>query len=169
MDQLPEELDRRGVGFLKPGEALARWGKDAYHLPLPVFPTTWAGSGGMEFFLGNAAQQAIFQLMIHTFSVARLSGNPDLLDLALWLAQSDNLHLIQWFGRSGPEAEVSAYFTPREWWDIGPQGIIVEQQRVYQNVLHAMEPHLPGRIRPVTAAPRRAARPLEPIGIEQRY
>ncbi len=116
MDQLPYELDRRGVGFLKPGEALARWGKDAYHLPLPVFPTT-----------------------------------------------------IQWFGRSGPEAEVSAYFTPREWWDIGPQGIIVEQQRVYQNVLRAMEPHLPGRIRPVTAAPRRAARPLEPIGIEQRY
>src|SRR5262249_6817199 len=77
--------------------------------------------------------------------VARLTGDETLLDLALWLAQSDNLHLIQWFGRSGPEAEVSAYFTPREWWDLGANGIIVEQQRVYENVLRAMEPHLPGR------------------------
>jgi alpha-amylase len=121
----------------------------------------------MEFFLGNAAQQAILQLMIHTFGVARLTGNPELVDLALWLAQSDNLHLIQWFGRSGPEAEVSAYFTPREWWELGPQAIITEQQRVYEYVLHAMETHLPGRARPrVNTAPRRRR---EPIGIEQRY
>jgi alpha-amylase len=167
MERLPHELDRRGVGFLTPGETLARWGRDAYPMPLPVFPTTWAGSGGMEFFLGNAAQQAILQLMIHTFGVARLTGQPELLDLALWLAQSDNLHLIQWFGRVGPEAEVSAYFTPREWWDIGPNGIIVEQQRVYENVLRAMEYYLPGR---EGARPRRRPAPaLEPIGIEQRY
>jgi alpha-amylase len=165
MDRLPHELAHRGVAYRTPGEALAEWGAGAYHLPLPVFPTTWAGSGGMEFFLGNAAQQAILQLMIHTFGVARLTGQPELVDLALWLAQSDNLHLIQWFGRSGPEAEVSAYFTPREWWELGPQAIIAEQQRVYSNVLHALEAHLPGRTRPRrNTAPRRA-----PIGIEQRY
>ncbi|HEY7973748.1 MAG TPA: hypothetical protein VID72_00260, partial [Ktedonobacterales bacterium] len=119
---------------------------------------------------GNAAQQAILQLMIHTYGVARLTGQPELIDLALWLAQSDNLHLIQWFGRSGPEAEVSAYFTPREWWDIGPSRIIVEQQRVYQNVLRAMEPHLPGRM-PATPPRRRGrtAPKLEPIGLEQIY
>src|SRR6516164_8267395 len=101
MDHLPDELSRRGVAWRMPSEALAEWGAEAYHLPLPVFPTTWAGTGGMEFFLGNAAQQAILQLMIHTFGVARLTGNPALVDLALWLAQSDNLHLIQWFGRVG--------------------------------------------------------------------
>jgi alpha-amylase len=66
-----------------------------------------------------------------------------LLDLAIWLAQSDNLHLIQWFGRSGPEAEVSSYFTPDEWWPLGPNGIIYEQQQVYLNALYAMEPYLP--------------------------
>src|SRR5262249_57325281 len=140
------------------------------------------------FFLGNAAQQAVFQLMIHTLSVARLTGDETLLDLALWLAQSDNLHLIQWFGRSGPEAEVSAYFTPREWWDLGPNGIIVEQQRVYENVLRAMEPHLPGRwVEPPVRRPARrraatanghdglvapaglAALRQEPLGIEARY
>jgi alpha-amylase len=66
--------------------------------------------------------------------------------LALWLAQSDNLHLIQWYGRSGPEAEVSAYFTPSEWWALGPNGVIYEQQQVYLNALRAMEPYLPVRI-----------------------
>lgn len=174
IDRLPEELAHRGAGFLTPSEAIARFSGDTYYLPLPIFPTTWAGSGGMEFFLGNAAQEAVFQLMIHTFGVARLTGDPDLLDLAMWLAQSDNLHLIQWFGRFGPEAEVSAYFTPREWWDIGPMGIISEQQRVYENVIRAIEPYLPARrraqsrrMRPLAPLP--PIRELEPLGIEARY
>ncbi len=175
MDHLPEEILRRGAGFLTPSEALARWSDQVHHLPLPVFPTTWAGSGGMEFFLGNAAQQAIFQLMIHVFSVARLTGDAELLDLALWLAQSDNLHLIQWFGRSGAEAEVSAYFTPREWWDLTPNGIIWNQQQVYDNTLRAMEYFLPGQVH---SRARRAFTQLvararthepEPVGIEARY
>jgi alpha-amylase len=100
----------------------------------------------MEFFLGNAAQQTIFYYMGQVYNMAKLSENPDLLDLAIWLAQSDNLHLIQWFGRAGSEAEVSAYFTPNEWWHLGANGIITEQQQVYLNVLHAMEPYLPARL-----------------------
>jgi hypothetical protein len=46
----------------------------------------------------------------------------------------------------------------------------VEQQRVYQNVLRAMEPHLPGRM-PATPPRRRGrtAPKLEPIGLEQIY
>ena len=100
----------------------------------------------MEFFLGNSAQQTIFQLMGYVYDMAKLTENPDLLDLAIWLAQSDNLHLIQWFGRSGPQAEVSSYFTPDEWWPLGANGIIHEQQQVYINALHAMEPYLPARL-----------------------
>ncbi len=177
IESLPAECERRGVRFVLPSEVLAQHGDNAQHLPLPVFPTTWAGSGGMEFFLGNDAQQAIFQLMTHCYSVARLSENPELLDLALWLLQSDNLHLIQWFGRGGSEAEVSAYFTPREWWNLGPDNIIVEQQRVYQNALRAMEFHLPSRNRPAKGGRKRAPsakqRELElankVVGIEQRY
>ena len=143
--RLPEELTQRGMQTRKPSEIIAELGDQSFHLPLPGFPSTWAGSGGMEFFLGNKAQQAIFQLMLHIHGLAKLTDNPELLDLALWLGQSDNLHLIQWFGHSGSEAEVSAYFTPREWWDLGPAGIIHEQQQVYLNFLHAMEPFLPGR------------------------
>jgi alpha-amylase len=173
IERLPQELDHRGASFLTPSEALQRFQGRESHLPLPVFPTTWAGSGGLEFFLGNAAQQAIFQLMIHTYGVARLSENPALMDLALWLAQSDNLHLIQWFGRSGPEAEVSAYFTPREWWELGPDRIIVEQQRVYENCLRAMEYHLPHASKdaaPNGRAPRRVrSRATQPLGVEARY
>jgi alpha-amylase len=100
----------------------------------------------LEFFLGNSAQQTIFQLMGQVYGLAKLTENPELLDLAIWLAQSDNLHLIQWFGRSGSESEVSSYFTPDEWWPLGSNGIIHEQQQVYINALYAMEPYLPARL-----------------------
>ena len=68
--------------------------------------------------------------------------NEKLIDLALWLTQSDNLHLIQWFGRTGSEAEVSAYFTPGEWWRLGPNGIIWELQQVYKNFIRALDTYL---------------------------
>ncbi|MFI5272991.1 MAG: glycoside hydrolase family 57 protein [Ktedonobacterales bacterium] len=183
LDHLPDALYRRGAQFLLPSEALDVFHERTYELPLPAFPTTWAGSGSMEFFLGNAAQQAVFQLMIHTYGVARLTEDSALLDIALWLAQSDNLHLIQWYGRGGAEAEVSAYFTPREWWELGSDRIIVEQQRVYTNVLRAMEPYLPARravrdaaehalferLEALRLRERAARRAREPIELAARY
>jgi alpha-amylase len=147
MRMLPLELERRGVTTRTPGELIDIYGgcEQSHHLPLPVFPTTWAGSGGMEFFLGNSAQQSIYQLMGYVYNLAKLTENPELLNLARWMAQSDNLHLIQWYGRSGPEAEVSSYFTPHEWWSLGSQGIIQQQQQVYIDLLYALEPYLPAR------------------------
>lgn len=148
MRALPTELARRRVVTFTPSALIERYGSAdcANHLPLPIFPTTWAASGGMEFFLGNSAQQAIFQLMGYVYDTAQLTENPDLLDVAIELAQSDNLHIIQWYGQSGSQAEVSAYFTPNEWWGLGPERIISEQQQVYRNALHAMEPYLPVRL-----------------------
>lgn len=146
MRSLPSELSRSSVTTYTVSELIDRHSARAHHLPLPVYPSTWAGSGGMEFFLGNDAQKVILQLMGHVYGMAKLTENPELIDLALWLAQSDNLHLIQWYGRSGPEAEVSAYFTPSEWWALGSNGVIYEQQQVYLNALRAMEPYLPARI-----------------------
>lgn len=155
MRALPAELTRRNITTYTASGLIERHSARAYDLPLPVYPTTWAGSGGMEFFLGNSAQQNILQLMCHVYGMARLTENPDLIDIATWLTQSDNLHLIQWYGRTGPEAEVSAYFTPREWWELGPNGVIHEQQQVYLNALHAMEPYLP--VRSIRRARRKAA------------
>jgi alpha-amylase len=142
MRALPHELAARSVKTYTPSELIERHSTNAAHLPLPVYPTTWAGTGGLEFFLGNQAQETLFQLMGYVYGLAKLTDNPELIDLALWLTQSDNLHLIQWFGRTGPEAEVSAYFTPSEWWSLGPSRIIVEQQQVYMNALRAIEPYL---------------------------
>jgi alpha-amylase len=93
----------------------------------------------MEFFLGNEAQQGLFRLMHHAYSKAKLTGDPRIVEIAKWLLQSDNLHLIQWFGRWGSEAEVSAYFTPDEWWELGAIGILREQQRVYINFIRALD------------------------------
>ncbi|PQJ33644.1 hypothetical protein BSZ35_02660 [Salinibacter sp. 10B] len=143
LDALPRAIHDVGLSFATPSEALTRHGDDSYDLPLSPFPSTWAGSGGLEFFLGNAAQQAVHMLMIQTYQKARLTGKERWIDLATWLAQSDNLHLIQWYGRYGSEAEVSAYFTPDEWWSLGPDGIIWELQQVYKHVIAALDAELP--------------------------
>jgi alpha-amylase len=143
LDALPEAARERGLTFRTPSEAIDRHGVTSHPLPLPAFASTWAGSGGLEFFLGNGAQQAVFHLMMQAYQKACLTGDPDLVDLALWLAQSDNLHLIQWHGRSGSEAEVSSYFTPQEWWALTPDGIIWEIQQVYKNFIIALNDHLP--------------------------
>ncbi|HEY6539323.1 MAG TPA: hypothetical protein VIZ18_00220 [Ktedonobacteraceae bacterium] len=170
MRTLPGALSRRGITTQTPSALIERYSAQGqvYRLPLPVYPGTWAGSGGMEFFLGNAAQQEIFRLMEYVYSMAKLTENPDALDLAIWLAQSDNLHLIQWFGRSGPEADVSRYFTPEEWWQLGAQRIIAEQRQVYFNALNALEPYLPARLirqarrKSVARVPRRKTFPTGP-------
>lgn len=172
MRALPGELARRGVTTQTPATLIERYSapERVSHLPLPMYPATWAGSGGMEFFLGNAAQQDIFRLMGYVYSMAKLTENPDALDLALWLAQSDNLHLIQWYGRSGPEAEVSRYFTPEEWWQLGAQRIIEEQRQVYINAYNALEPYLPARLirqsrrKNAARVPRRRTLPTMPEG-----
>ena len=140
MTHLSAEIKKQGIECLLPSEAVARFGNDLPDLPLPVFGTTWAGSGGMEFFLGNTSQQAIYRLMSSALNKAKLSRRKEIMDLVLWLLQSDNLHLIQWAGRSGSEAEVSAYFTPDEWWKLGGDRILMEQQNVYKNFIRALDP-----------------------------
>jgi alpha-amylase len=142
MRHLPDEMGRRGMRSLTPSEIIDEYSDRSFHLPLPAFPCTWAGNGGMEFFLGNAAQQAVFQLMLLAYNKALLTKDKKLIDIAIWLLQSDNLHLIQWFGRYGPEAEVSAYFTPQEWWQLGPNGIVWEIQQVYKNFINALDAYI---------------------------
>lgn len=142
LSALPAEAEQAGLRFATPTEVIRRYRDTSCDLPLPAFATTWAGSGGLEFFLGNPAQQAVFHLMMQAYQKARLTNDPALVDLARWLAQSDNLHLIQWYGRTGSEAEVSAYFTPHEWWSLGHEGIIWEIQQVYKNFIDALDQHL---------------------------
>ncbi len=139
MRSLAKELKRRKVRMMRASEAVAELSDRSYELPINEYGTTWAGEGGMEFFLGNDAQQGLFRLMHHAYSKAKLTGDLRLIEIAKWLLQSDNLHLIQWFGRWGGEAEVSAYFTPDEWWELGALGILREQQRVYINFIRALD------------------------------
>jgi alpha-amylase len=136
---LARELRKQKVRMMLPSEAVGELGAKRLEVPVNEYGSTWAGEGGMEFFLGNEAQQGLFRLMHHAYSKARLTGDPRLVEIAKWLLQSDNLHLIQWFGRWGPEAEVSAYFTPDEWWELGALGIVREQQRVYINFIRALD------------------------------
>jgi alpha-amylase len=136
---LNTQLRRRKVRMMLASEAVAELADPRYEVPINEFGTTWAGEGGMDFFLGNPAQQGIFRLMHHAYSKARLTGDPTLIEIAKWLLQSDNLHLIRWFSRWDAEAEVSSYFTPDEWWELGRLGILREQQRVYLNFIRALD------------------------------
>jgi alpha-amylase len=140
--RLNSALKRMGVRMLLPSEALEELGDSRQEIAVSEYGTTWAGEGGMEFFLGNEAQQVLFRLMNHAYSKALLTGDPGLVETACWLAQSDNLHLIQCFGRSGDEAQVSSYFTPDEWWQLGDAGIVREQQRVYVNFIRACDEYV---------------------------
>jgi len=139
MAALPEELRRRGVETLTASEAIDRFADRSYELPLPTFASTWAGDGGVGFFLGNSVQQALFQLMHHAYNKALLTDDARLVELAVKLTQSDVLHLTQWFGRTDDQAAVSAYFTPKEWWALGPNGIVWETQQVYKNFIAACD------------------------------
>jgi alpha-amylase len=155
LEALPTAVERAGLSFITPSEAIDKYGPASHELPLPAFAGTWAGSGGLEFFLGNDAQRAVFHLMMQAYNKAQLTGNQSLIELALWLAQSDNLHLIQWYGRTGSEAEVSAYFTPQEWWNLGPDRIIEEIQQNYKNFMAALDPYIT-RVRQANKSANRA-------------
>jgi alpha-amylase len=161
LNWLPGELAYQGVQSLTGGEALDRFGHRAHALDLPVAPITWAGQGTMAFFLGNPIQQRLFHLMRHAYNLCALSDEPELLDIALWLAQSDNLHLLQWYEESGSEAEVSAYFTPDEWWGLGHERLLRELVDVYSNVVNAISERLARGPRPGAAAPWEVRRQVE--------
>ena len=139
MDALPDALARQGVRCLTPSGAVDAFGDEAHELPISPFPATWAGQhGGLEFFLGNHAQQAVFRLMTAAYGSAQLTQDPKLIDLAHMLLQSDNLHWLQWVGKEGSEADVSAYFTPNEWMWLGADRLLWEHQRVYINFIDAI-------------------------------
>ena len=137
---LPEQLRKRGITSLLPSEAVEQFDDRSHPIPLPPFPVTWAGAhGSMDFFLGNRQQQAVFRLMIAALNKARLTGDQDLVDIALWLSQSDNLHWLQAINATGSEAEVSAYFTPVAWQYLGLDQMVWEHQCVYKNFINALD------------------------------
>lgn len=149
LEWLPGELEYHGVMPLRASEALELFGDQPRDLPIPVSPTTWAGKGDMGFFLGNPVQRRLFHLMRHAYQLCSLCEEPELLDIAMWLAQSDNLHLLQWYEHFGAEAEVSAYFTPDEWWRLGHGRLIEEIRLAYESFITAVSKRLAARaVRP---------------------
>jgi len=158
---LPGELAYHGVTSLKASDALDRFGGCPHHIDLPASPVTWAGKGDMSFFLGNPVQQRLFHLMRHAYHLSVLSEEPELVDIALWLAQSDNLHLLQWYEEFNSEAEVSAYFTPDEWWRLGHERLLHELLAVYENFIYAVSQRL--ALRPAAEPSERPAAEARPV------
>jgi alpha-amylase len=139
---LPNELERHGASMRTPGELIDRYaGARVYHLPLPLHPPVWSEMLGLESSAGYEPQRETFQLLRDVYDLARLTENPDLLDIAVWLAQADTFRLVQ-----GARNRYASAATPQEWWRLGPAEMLREQKQVYLNVLGALEPYLPARL-----------------------
>ncbi|GAB4278532.1 MAG: hypothetical protein Kow0080_30250 [Candidatus Promineifilaceae bacterium] len=132
---LPGEVSKRGLSFITPSEAVARYGDESCDLPLPALV-----QGLQDAFLVNKAQQTVFQLMMQAYGKARLAGEAALMDISLWLAQLDNLHLLAGNGRSAAEAPTT--FVPQEWQALGDKGIAIEMQQIYQNFIAALDSYV---------------------------
>jgi glycosyltransferase involved in cell wall biosynthesis len=132
---LPGEVQSRGLTFVTPNEALARYGHSSFDLPLPALPDFWASIDNLNATLSNTAQQELFQLMIQAHGKALLSGDQALVDLSLSMAQVDNLHLLQGKG----QAAADAGFTPQEWQDSVGTDISSEMRRVYRYFIDALD------------------------------
>lgn len=142
MQALPGELEQRGIVTRTPSELIDRFASArAYDLPLPIRSTNWSAAYQHSYF-EHEQQQALFQAMQDVYNLARLTENPELIDLAIWLMQSDNMRLVYW-----PGPQIATATVPHEWWRLGPSGLLYEQQQVYRHALYALEPYLPVRTR----------------------
>ncbi len=169
MRALPAALTRHNVQSCTVSELIERHRQQTYYLPLPVSPTTWSGDGSMATFTANEAQRSLLQSMRDTYGAAQLTGNDDLLDIARYLAQSDQLHALQQYWYYRAISPVEAYASPPEWALHGDKHMIAVQQQVYSNALRAMEPYIPTRVQrqPARNPARRRAAKKEPVPVDQ--
>jgi len=165
MRALPNELRRHGLAIRTPGELIENYADEhAYHLPLPVQPVTCTDVYGPDSLSSSGPQRDLLQLMHDVYNLARLTENPDVLDLAIWLAQSDHLHPLHW-----PAPQLADSVAPQEWRRLGVGGLLWERRQVYLNALHALEPYLPTRLMrqksPLKAPRRKSALEQEQVEV----
>ncbi|MBC8236025.1 hypothetical protein H8E77_41290 [bacterium] len=132
LSQLCEKLDSLGVTFLTVSEVATKFSSNARRLTLPAFTSTRV-DGGMGYLLNSNTQQWIFELIHHAYNMAKLSKNEDLIDIALWLAQIDNLKLADSFS-SGLKPD---WYSPTWAQHLNPDELLQELGRVYANFIKA--------------------------------
>jgi alpha-amylase len=135
--QLALELKRRKIQTVKLSDALSL--AHAGRLQPPMRPVTWAGTGDLSFFLGNVRQWDLYTRMQSAYHKAIMTQRPTLIDVAMKLMQSDHLHMLHWYDTEGPEADVSSYFTPGEWWAQGKEAILEGLGRVFEEFEMALD------------------------------
>ncbi|GHO43873.1 glycoside hydrolase family 57 protein [Ktedonospora formicarum] len=141
MRALPGELENLGVRTHTLSELGTRPEVSSYYLPLPITPALQGGTfdpDASSDYLATASQRHLLRSMNDVYNTARLTEQPVFIEMARWLTQVDHLRYAYPHVASSP-------FIPREWWRLGPSGVVYEQQQAYDNVLRAMEPYLPAR------------------------
>jgi len=132
LSRLCEELDSLSVTFSTVSEVATKFSNNARQLTLPAFTSTRI-EGGIPHLLDSETQQWMFGLMHHAYNMAKLSKNEDLMDMALWLAQIDNLSLASSLS-SGLKPN---WYNPPYWGELSPDELLKELGRVYANFIEA--------------------------------
>ncbi|MBI4321080.1 MAG: hypothetical protein HY675_21535 [Chloroflexi bacterium] len=129
--QLVKELRARGATFSTMRDILDRLGSGCSVLPLPAIPAVSSEIGSIDFLLGHPVQQRVFGLMSQACSMAKLTENEDVAEIALELAQLDVLELMGRLLISNGHRQEPFYLTPAQWSRLGVEGVLGAIPKTY--------------------------------------
>jgi alpha-amylase len=138
LSQLCETLNALGVTFSTVAEVATKFSDRARRLTLPAFTSTKV-DGGIGYLLNSNTQQWIFQLIHHAYNMAKLSKNENLIDMALWLTQIDNLKLAAAYSAG---LKPQCYRPPHRAGFLSSDELLRELGRVYGNFIKAARSYL---------------------------
>lgn len=136
--QLAESLLAQQIAFVRLGEMLDGDGDGCRPLPLPITPAPSAEFGDMSYFLGHPTQQSLFRLMQQSYSIASLSKNPELVEMALELAQWDVLELVHRLLISNGSCQEPSYVAPDQWYALGRDGVLWSLHETYETFVRVV-------------------------------
>ncbi len=137
-EDITYNLLRNGVVFPEISGILSDDQTACLPLPLPAIPTTSVEYGNVFSFFGHPTQKSLFNSMRQAISVARLSGQAELTDLALEMAQWDVLELIHQIVVSNGNAKEPHYLTTAAWNYLGIDGTVSSLHSLYEHFIQTV-------------------------------
>lgn len=135
LERLCSELLSRDVEFIDVKRLVDGKLFSSSSLPLTAMPAVSAEYGSLSYFLGHPVQQSILGLMHQAYSVAQLTGNEEVVEHALDLAQWDLLSLVHRLLMSNGHGQEPSYLTAEQWNRLGGNAVIGEIHKVMENFI----------------------------------
>ncbi|TAK32494.1 MAG: hypothetical protein EPO21_15085 [Chloroflexota bacterium] len=140
--QLAESLLDGQISFVRLRDLLDGDGDACRPLPLPTTPAPAAEFGDISYFLGHPTQQSLFRLMQQSYSIASLSKNQEIVEMAMELAQWDVLELVHRLLISGGACQEPSYLSPTQWNALGRDGVLWALHQTYETFVRVVSDSL---------------------------